>query len=1020
LTFATLLLGCAIAGHGEHLPMRRFTTADGLARDSVHCIAPDKDGFLWFCTGEGISRFDGYGFKTYGVTDGLPDRDVRSLIQARDGTFWVATGCGLSRFEPNAREGQKRFVNYPLPDEEADRKVDSVNVLLEDHTGAIWIGTDRGLFGGRLDPGSRSWTIRGLDLAPEPGATQPRISSLSKDGAGRIWIGTSSGLFVLSNRSANNGGIRRYGRRDGLAGDFISVLLHDPDGSLWIGTHKGLSRARFETSTNRLEVERTFTTKDGLPEQVGSLLRASDGALWVGGLTGLARSIPGANPSQFKRYGAASGLIDGDIQGLAEDGDGNIWIGADGGGTARIARDGLTGYDEPDGLPHMRVGSMTLDREGRLLVAMSAPGTLMVYRFRDGRFSPIHLAVLPEFYPPAWLPWHQTLLVARRGDWWVASSKGLLQFRPPPERDGAEVAPQRIFRARNGLPGDGVDHVFADSADDIWLSTVSAVASPFPGERTGLAVLSRKGGIIRRFSESDGLPSLSSFSFLAIYQDHVGQIWVGLHRSGIARFRGGKFEVFTRKDGVPDGGVRVFYEDHLGHLWLGSGRGGLGEIQDPCAERLSIKSYTTANGLASDEIQALTEDNWGRIYVGTGFGVDRLNVSTGSVRHYTSADGLAEGEVEDAIRDGSGDLWFGTLKGVSRLTPRPDGPALPIRVRIAGVRVAGQLQDLGGGEVRPVALPDIPASQNHVEIDFAGMVMSGSEDVLYQYRLEGAETDWSAPRKHRTVVYSNLRPGSYRFLARGLGPGRMPSKEPAVVTFRILPHLWERWWFLSALAMSVTGIVYLAYRYRVAYVLEMERMRTRIACDLHDDVGSALSKIAILSEVALLSVATEPVAGATLERIAETSREALDGVGDLVWAINARTESLEDLVRRMRSFAAQLFEAKDVRFQFEASDLPLDRHLGPETLRQLYLIFKEAANNAARHSQCTEASARLWLDRGMLVMEVKDNGKGFQLAPDSHQHGIASLKARAASLRGHIQWRFEAGTAVVLTIPLPK
>jgi hypothetical protein len=507
---------------------------------------------------------------------------------------------------------------------------------------------------------------------------------------------------------------------------------------------------------------------------------------------------------------------------------------------------------------------------------------------------------------------------------------------------------------------------------------------------------------------------------MAIHQDHGGQIWVGLYRSGIARWRRGKFEFFSKEDGVPDGGVRFFYEDRRGHLWLGSGRGGLGEIEDPLAEHLTIKHYTTADGLASDEVQAITEDNWGRIYVGTGFGVDRLDVSTGSVRHYTSADGLAEGEVEDAIRDGSGNLWFGTLKGVSRLVPRPDGRALPLSVRVENVRVAGQAQGVVGAGTSPIVLGDVPATQNHVEIEFAAMTMSGSESVLYQSRLEGAEKEWNAPSKQRSVVYSNLRPGSYRFLVRAMGPGWTPSLESSVVAFRVLPHFWQTWPFLGSVAFALAVLIYFAYSYRVAHILEIERMRTRIACDLHDDIGSALSKIVILSEVATLPATVQPATKTALHRIAETSREALDGVGDLVWAINPRTETLEDLVRRMRSFATQLFEAKGVEFRLEIGDLPLERRLGPAMLRELYLIFKEAVNNAARHSQCTQATALLRLDSDTdtLTMEVRDNGQGFQLLPGPDQHGIVSLQARAASLNGRIRWTFEAGTAVTLAVPV--
>jgi signal transduction histidine kinase len=205
----------------------------------------------------------------------------------------------------------------------------------------------------------------------------------------------------------------------------------------------------------------------------------------------------------------------------------------------------------------------------------------------------------------------------------------------------------------------------------------------------------------------------------------------------------------------------------------------------------------------------------------------------------------------------------------------------------------------------------------------------------------------------------------------------------------------------------------------VANFVRIEQMRTRIARDLHDDIGSGLSKIVILSEVAQRPGTKSPTDA--LDRIAETSREVLNAVGDLVWATNATTERMEDLVRRMRSFATQLFEAQNVEFDLEAIDVPLQKTLSPEVLRQLHLIFKEAVNNAARHSQCTHARGVLQFAHGTLTMRIIDNGVGFpegMPGPRSDHHGLESLKARARTLGGTIEWRREQGTLVELIVPL--
>jgi hypothetical protein len=228
-------------------------------------------------------------------------------------------------------------------------------------------------------------------------------------------------------------------------------------------------------------------------------------------------------------------------------------------------------------------------------------------------------------------------------------------------------------------------------------------------------------------------------------------------------------------------------------------------------------------------------------------------------------------------------------------------------------------------------------------MDYFAFALSGTENIRYQYRLAGADETWSEPNLSRTTLYSNLRPGSYAFQVRCLNP--LPG-DPATVRFTVLPHIWERWWFVSLAAMAFLGALYGAHSYRLANILAMQNMRTRLARDLHDDIGSGLSKIVILSEVARRGNGGGPVPEA-LDHIADTSREVLDAVGDLVWATNATAARIEDLIPRMRSFASQLFEAQGVEFELRVSGTPFGKPLSPEALRQAPLQNGDAFD--ARH-----------------------------------------------------------------------
>ena len=205
----------------------------------------------------------------------------------------------------------------------------------------------------------------------------------------------------------------------------------------------------------------------------------------------------------------------------------------------------------------------------------------------------------------------------------------------------------------------------------------------------------------------------------------------------------------------------------------------------------------------------------------------------------------------------------------------------------------------------------------------------------------------------------------------------------------------------------------------MARLLEIERVRTRIATDLHDDIGSSLSQIAILSEVAHQRAGGK--AGEPVERIGTLSRELLDSISDIVWAIQPHKDHLSDLKQRMRRFAADVLSARNVEMHWSVSDSGRDYELNAELRRQVYLIFKESINNIARHSRATEARITLQVVDRRLALEVSDNGCGIERRDQGDGNGLNSMKLRAARLGGELEIRSAGGqgTTVLLRAPLP-
>ena len=377
---------------------------------------------------------------------------------------------------------------------------------------------------------------------------------------------------------------------------------------------------------------------------------------------------------------------------------------------------------------------------------------------------------------------------------------------------------------------------------------------------------------------------------------------------------------------------------------------------------------------------SLVEDGDGHLFVGTDRGLDRLDPETGRIEHFGAADGLPNTYVNAALRDRAGRLWFGTLNGVARLGPERHRPAVPPPVFIERLRLAGRphpVSQLGEAELTGIRLAP---GDNRVQIEFGGISFAAGGELRFQHRLEGIDPDWTEPDPARSVDYANLAPGSYRFAVRAVTPDGRVSPHEADVHFQVLRPFWARGWFIALVLAAAGAIGVAVHRVRVARAVALERVRTRIAADLHDDIGASLSKIAILSDIAQQEGAAPDETRGTLVRIADTSREMVDAMGDIVWAINPKRDHLADVVQRMRRFASDTLGARDIAFTFDAPTDGTGLALGADLRRQAYLVLKESVNNAVKHSGCTKVAVRLEVAGGRLVLEVRDDGRGFDAA----------------------------------------
>jgi signal transduction histidine kinase len=465
-----------------------------------------------------------------------------------------------------------------------------------------------------------------------------------------------------------------------------------------------------------------------------------------------------------------------------------------------------------------------------------------------------------------------------------------------------------------------------------------------------------------------------------------------------------------------------------GALWIGSSSAGLTVLRDVGADRPRFERYTTADGLSSNNVQCLTEDRWGRIYMGTSRGVDRLDPANGRVKHLGAAEGLASDYVTAALRDSTGALWFGTNDGISRLVPAAEDLAAVSPVWIREIRAGGAPQPISELGVSELSGLRLPAAKNHLQIAFFGVAVGMGGPLRYRYRLEGSETDWTGPTDRRLVHYPSLAPGDYRFVVEAVNSDGVASPQYASVSFAVLRPWWQRRWFVSLAVVTLTSLAFALHRVRLARMVAVERVRARIAADLHDDIGGSLSRIAIQSEVARRDLADQAGTSARrLDEIGDTARDLLDSLADVVWSVDPVQDDLECVERRVREFAADVLGSRGVRWTLRSTGHLGRFVLGPEARRDLLLLLKEGITNIARHADARIAGLQLRVDDRTLHAELQDDGRGFdpanvQQAGRVQGRGLANMRMRAGKLRARmtIESAPGAGTRLTLSVVLRK
>ncbi|HEY0555510.1 MAG TPA: two-component regulator propeller domain-containing protein, partial [Thermoanaerobaculia bacterium] len=767
----------------------------------------------------------------------------------------------------------------------------------------------------------------------------------------------------------------------------ITALLLDSGRRLWVGTAEAL----YALAPGPVGEIRRFDASSGFSgvRRSGGLLQTRDGRIWVAANAGLSVF----DGQSFRTYTRRNGVPAEGLSGMAEDRDGNLWVGTRAQGLLRVAHGGFLSYGAGEETGGPGVGEIFEDGRANLYVWGGDRLRQKLFYFDGEQLRDVTPEAV-ERAGPSGRGRHQIVIPEASGEIWLGGASGLWHLPRVDEPAALKRVPVTFWKAAQEM-GE-ISRLFEDSRGRLWVSSLGGPQAPGPVARKP-TFLSRWDRSTGRFSPVAAVERLGRGAPSAFAEDRYGNLWIGFSSGGLARLRGEAVDLFL----TGAGSINDLFIDGGARLWIATANGGVVRMEDLDSSRPRSISYTAAQGLSSDRVLCVTADHRGFLYFGHGRGIDQLNPRTGRVRTLTAIDGLPSRVVNVAYRAQDGSLWFGTPSGPSRYLPDDPRVEAPPPIFLTGVRIGGVpmlLPPLGQHDVSGL---ELPPEHNQVDVRFIGISFAYGAGLRYQYQQKGSAAGWSEPRADRSVLLGNLAPGKYRFLFRAVTPDGVVSPAPASLAFTLLPPYWQRWWFVLLVAVAAAAVGWALHRAQVSRLLELERVRTRIAADLHDDLSSSLARISILSELGRRQMSgPKEAAGTILDQIGETARELIEATGDIVWAIDTRRGDLESLLARIRRFAGDLLEARGIGVLFAGPPRAAEIVLRPEMKRDLYLVLKEALHNACKHAQARTVWIEVAATGRELVAEVRDDGVGFAENNGHSGNGLRNLRERAARLGG--------------------
>lgn len=1011
------------------IKFERISIEHGLSQITVQAILQDSKGFLWFGTEDGLNRYDGYNFITYRTDDNdsasISDNFIWSIAEDNEGNIWIGTnGGGLNKYN-YATNSFTRFVHDPQNPNSISEN--NVRKLFVDDEGFLWLGTN--------SSGLSRYEIKNnefINYSADGGKnslSSNNIRFISQDDDHNLWIATEGG------------GLNKYSKKENKFTEYKSFLINNSivqtpivwsllnNGDfVWIGTYeKGV--IKFNRKNGKAEKYYSSKGKNSIVNNnVTYLVRDASDLLWIcteGGLSILDEKL-----NKFYNYqhnlSDIKSVSNNIIRCAYKDKSNLIWLGTFGGGIDKInlnKKFKLYTHDPSNNksVNHNMIRAIYQDSRGDIWVGTLGNGLNLLNReineFEHFTVNNTSKSISNNIITSIWEDKEKYIWV---GTWGGGLNKIKFGVKANKEHYIKSISyylnnPDNDYSISSNI----VQAIFQDSRGNLWVGTESGLDKYVKKNRR----------FIRYNSQPDNPNSLSDnrVQSKCIIQDKAGNIWVGTWR-GLNKLSfkssnektGPLFERFLHdpqsSNSLSDNRVVSLYEDEARStvdtvvLWIGTVGGGLNklEIFNSKSELLEYRfsHYTEKDGLPNNVVYGILGDNDKNIWLSTNNGIAKFNPETEVVRNYDISDGLQSNQFFWGAyhKTFDGELFFGGINGLNSFYPselKENTYIPPVYITSCEIFNSNNVEHSLNSYSNENNI-SLGYDSYTLNFEFAALDFTTPEKNQYEYTLEGYDEEWISTVGKNTATYSNISDGDYIFKVRGSNNDKIWNQNGASIQIKVLTPFWKTWAFVAVVFLTMLGIVVYFVTAQIKNMLAVERLRTKLAADLHDNIGSSLTEISILSEVisARLNLAEKDVQK-SLNKISTKSRDLIDKMSDIVWLVNPKRDSLYDLILRLQDTYSELLAETNISFRSDNLKALENISLQMEHRQHLFLIFKEGLNNCITHSNCTEIYLNAKVIGRKLEMKLSDNGNGFEKVNGSG-NGLGNMENRAELIGGKL------------------